>query len=505
MATVMFWPRRENVSLRQIVEAVVFFSLWLFGSYALIYEAQEAVAVEGTYSAISGNTSGGLAVSESGMDEPALANRLGFATKGAGNTDWHEAWEYYYPGIDCSEDSFLAYAPLNVSESEVADLASRCQASVQLERNEEIGLLVGRVRVADSAGLMATVAFFESSGLFSSLEPDSYTWVPGGLEAPLFRFAGDDVFDTSVWAVRGGGDAPFFTEYKSGRAVVVASVNCYQDALAACARAGSLDGRIVFAHADGLPEQTQYLLSYIKPSRIVAVGGEQTLAPQVLDALRATVPEASIERIAGSDAVATANAIAKEMGTSETAIVLASTVCQDAMSAGAYSYHAKVPIFLAGSDGKLSAETTEAVFAAGARNVYIVGGPDSVAPEAESQLGALFAGRIWGPSAVDTSMEFARWSADNGCSLSHVGFAGVDAWQDAVLASVNIGCSAGVVMLLDDLQLGKADALVEQAWAEHETPSAYLFGGSSHLSDDTYLHLNRLYGVPEWLLEHALT
>ncbi|HEY5304856.1 MAG TPA: cell wall-binding repeat-containing protein [Acidimicrobiales bacterium] len=131
-----------------------------------------------------------------------------------------------------------------------------------------------------------------------------------------------------------------------------------------------------------------------------------------------------------------------------TAIVIASTDWQDAMSVAPEAFNQRFPVILAGpsTDTSLGADASATLTALGVKQVIVIGGQFALQNSVETQIAALNGGisvlRIAGIDATDTAVQIANFALASGTSglswtagnhsvlVSHV-----DYWTDALGAA----------------------------------------------------------------------
>jgi putative cell wall-binding protein/Tol biopolymer transport system component len=131
---------------------------------------------------------------------------------------------------------------------------------------------------------------------------------PGAARAvTVERVSGPDRFATAVEVSR---DA--FTQPDQVLRVHLATGLAFPDALAAGAAAADVDGPVLLATRDSLPDVTRDELRRLQPQEIVIVGGHAAIGPDV-EAAVADDPEigAAVRRVEGADRFATAAALAR--------------------------------------------------------------------------------------------------------------------------------------------------------------------------------------------------
>src|SRR5690606_29764899 len=139
--------------------------------------------------------------------------------------------------------------------------------------------------------------------------------------------------------------------------------------------------------ADRLPAATTTALKDLEPDRIVILGGETTVQPQVATALRQYTP--SVSRVGGANRYAVAANLAAQYPAGLGTVFLASgEVFPDALSASALAAHQGAPLLLT-RGGRLSVEAAAQIERIDPDRVVVVGGPATVSDAVRDQVEAL--------------------------------------------------------------------------------------------------------------------
>lgn len=260
-----------------------------------------------------------------------------------------------------------------------------------------------------------------------------------------------------------------------GGTVVLATSGGYWDALSLSALAGAKSAPVVLTDPSELSFQARAELARLEPSKVVVAGGESAVSARVEAQVKECL-DAEVARVFGEDAQGTARAACESLGArGGEAVVVSSASYHDAMSIAPYAYSRRVPVLLAGPDGRLSAETLSFINERGFERVIVVGGPAAVSPDVEAQLGDRFSERVFGPDAVDTSAEVVRWELKRGMGASHMGVATARGWHDALAGAALCGKNDSVVALAVPDKLDAVDA----ALAGGPVASGWVFGGTA--------------------------
>ena len=267
---------------------------------------------------------------------------------------------------------------------------------------------------------------------------------------------------------------------------IVATTDGYWDALTAAGLAGLSRAPVLLTDKQSLSSQTEQEIRRLRSSCIYIAGGPAAVSEHVVNQIRSIAGVAKVERFAGNTATSTAVELFRKVdGWGDTAIVATSGSFQDALSVAPYAYANHAPILLAESGtGVLSDETLQAIRSSAIRKVYIVGGVVAVSPEVESQLGGLYAGRLSGPTAYETSNEIATWCVSQGMQVDGMGIATGESYYDALAGAALCGKNNAALVLVADNNRTTVDSFIGSYAPNVST--AYVFGGPAAVSPDTF-------------------
>lgn len=265
--------------------------------------------------------------------------------------------------------------------------------------------------------------------------PSSPTSSPSSPVVPTRAVVGADRYATGVALAQVVAPAP--------TAVVLASGERLVDSVPAAPLARKLGAPLLLTAGGALsPEVAAHLRATPSVTRVVLVGGEQALAPEVEVALRGLGLQ--VERVAGADRYATALAVAArpELAGSPTAYVARGTgSLADAVAVGGTAAALGAPVLLAPSTpGEVA---PAAVAATQDRRVVVVGGTAAVPDAVATALGA--DERLQGSDRYATAAAVADHAVAAGVSAQRVLVASGD---DARLADALVSGGAGAVTLL---------------------------------------------------------
>lgn len=302
------------------------------------------------------------------------------------------------------------------------------------------------------------------------------------------RIWGTKALDTMKAIVDAGG-------WPRGGTVVLVTDGGFYDGLTANGVAGLAGAPIVMTNGKTFSSQARSVISSLRPSSIIVCGGSLAVTDSVVSAARSAAGTSpKITRLWGQHADDTAVAIFRQ-GTSvaggswsSTAFVCTDKGYWDALSAAPISYVAHMPIFLTtGNGARLSSSTVSAMKAGGIKRVYIVGGELAVAPVVASQLksaGITVADRLWGQTAVDTSMKVAKFGLSQGLTANGMGIATANGYWDALAGAALCGRKGAVIALVNGPGASTISGFVKPN--SSLIASGYVFGGTAAVSAATY-------------------
>lgn len=171
--------------------------------------------------------------------------------------------------------------------------------------------------------------------------------------------------------------------------VYLASGAVFPDALAgAAATRGS--GPVLLVSKDSMTEKVRAELTRLAPSKIVVLGGPNTIS----DALLATLPKsATVSRMGGADRyVVSANVSAASFGSPVgTAYVASGAVFPDALSGSAAAIADRAPVLLVTKDSVPDAVAAE-LTRLQPRRIVVLGGTSTVSDAVQNELGRYVVG-----------------------------------------------------------------------------------------------------------------
>ena len=238
---------------------------------------------------------------------------------------------------------------------------------------------------------------------------------------------------------------------ESGR-VVLARADTASDALAGAPLAASLDAPILLTERDRLRPEIAAEIVRLGAARVVVLGGEAAVGPEVTAALLAAGLD--VERIAGADRFDTARLLAERIGGTEVYVAQGGAAepergWPDALSASALAAWQVRPVLLV--DGPAIPEPTRrALDSLGVTAVTVVGGEAVISAALVEELTRRApVSRLGGATRFDTSVEVARRAAGAGASAHSVTLATGWSFPDALAAAPAAAHHGGLLLLVD--------------------------------------------------------
>jgi putative cell wall-binding protein len=285
------------------------------------------------------------------------------------------------------------------------------------------------------------------------------------------RIAGAHRYDTasslSVAAFPDGADA-----------AVIASGTSFPDGLAAGPLAASLDAPILLTEQATLPQATANELVRLEVDRVVIVGGDAAVSPEVSAAIE-LVTGVEPDRVAGVTRYETAAEAAAEAVDGPAVAYLASgELFADALTGGAIAAVEGAPLLLTAASG-LPDVTRETLRSFAPEEIVVLGGTGSVSADVVSALTAdgHTVRRLAGPDRYATAAEIAR---DRLPEPDHVLLAAGLSFPDA-LAAAPLARALDAPILLVDRRCAPYPT-VERA-RDAQFPDITAVGGTAVLTD----------------------
>lgn len=254
-----------------------------------------------------------------------------------------------------------------------------------------------------------------------------------------------------------------FPDDGSAASAVLARADVFADAMAGGPLAGD-GGSLLLTGSDQLDPRALTELDRVLPesATVYVLGGEEALAPAVVDAL-AGRPVARVGGLERTETAARIAALVVERSGTRTALVARAdggpAPWADALAGGAYGADRGVPVLLTDS-AELSEAAAAAIADLGLDQTVVLGGTEAVGSGVEQALPN--ARRVWGPDRAGTAAAIARelWG-DAGEGMMLVEAYREDAWT-LPLAATPLAAREGAplyVTAADELPPATADAL----------------------------------------------
>ena len=283
------------------------------------------------------------------------------------------------------------------------------------------------------------------------------------------RLAGGSALTTMKAVVNEG--------WSSSTYAVVATSKGYHDALSASGLAGLLKAPVMLTEPNSLSSVTRNLIKSKKVKNVIVVGGTAAISANVEKQIAAL--GVSVKRVAGGTAATTARKVYKEGlahgGWGSNAILATSTSYQDALSIAPYAYAKKAPIFLT-ELGKTTAGAATVKLAKTFARTIVVGGTAAVAASAEKAIPNTK--RLAGGTAYTTCKKVADFCLKAGMTVSHVGVATGQSYQDALCGAALLGKKGSILLLVDDKNSDNVGKVLDKSRNDLRS-RCYVFGGTS--------------------------
>ncbi len=303
--------------------------------------------------------------------------------------------------------------------------------------------------------------------------------------ATVTRLWGQNAYDTMRAIVSSGAG------FASGRGgtVIVATGEGYWDALAASGLAGVCDAPVLITQRAALSAQTKAEIQRLKPTRILVMGGPAAVSDAVMGQLK-SASGVTPTRVYGQTAPDTAVKIYQKGSGSwgHTAIVATANGYWDALSVAPYAYAQKAPIFLTNYSDNVSArKLSDAALAAlkggGFTRVLVIGGTAAIPASVETQLkgiGITTVRRLWGQTAIDTSVAVAQFCLAEGMQANGMGVATSGGYWDALTGAALCGRQNAVLVLVANEKSPSITTFVKAN--RMDIAQLYVFGGNAAVS-----------------------
>lgn len=296
------------------------------------------------------------------------------------------------------------------------------------------------------------------------------------------RIAGDHRYATA---------ALLSEAFETAEVVYVATGELFPDALAAAAVAGAQDVPVLLTRGDLVPASTRAALERLQPSRIVVLGGEETIQPGVFEVLDDLAADGAT-RLAGDHRYHTAAMVAEHFEPGVPVVYLATgTAFPDALAGGARAGAQDGPVLLSRPD-RVPASTLAALERLQPERIVLLGDEQALdAGVAEVIAGfAPVVERVFGDDRYGTA---AALSAELPTGLPVVYLATGQNFPDALAGSA-VAASQRVPVLLSRPDLVPAATLAELARLRPQR--VVLLGGPDTLGVEVEQALEELFDIP---------
>lgn len=353
-----------------------------------------------------------------------------------------------------------------------------------------------------------TIRMSNTGAAVTAWQKGSVTWASSGVPAVRIPVLGrGQVFAPKVGRL--GGSNRFDTariisaQFPGGAdTVYLASGLSFADALAGSPAAArgqvpstlSSSGRpapVLLVGPDGIPSQTRAALNSLKPTSILALGGERAVPDSILRQLRGE--GYAVDRVAGLDRYDTAAKVALMSGSDVPLVYVASGAdasYPDALAGASAAARDDAPVLLTKPD-RIPDSVTTALQQLRPGRIVVLGGEGAVNDTVFRQLGA--DQRLGGTNRWETAAAVAAtFRADPGNAYVAYGLN----WPDALAGSVLAGSQSAPVLITGTNDIPAPVA----AQLERLSPQRLtIFGGTTVVSTTVAETLNRGYG--RWVTE----
>lgn len=220
-------------------------------------------------------------------------------------------------------------------------------------------------------------------------------------------------------------------------AVTIASSAGFADALAGGPLAYALGGPVLLSPKPGLGSVNRSELKRLAPDRVVLLGGTNALSDQVARDVRAVLPKATIERIAGRTRYDTAAKVATRLravrGRPDAAVVVTGSNFADAAAVCGWAAYRGRPILLAERDW-LPPATASAVATLATTRTIVIGDEAAIGAGAAARLPGVE--RLSGADRYETAALVAAASLEDGMLADRLVVAGGRTYPDSLTVSV---------------------------------------------------------------------
>lgn len=186
------------------------------------------------------------------------------------------------------------------------------------------------------------------------------------------RIAGKDRFEVAV---------KISSKWDKADTVVLVNYSTFKEALTVSPLAYKYNAPILFTHPDYLTEITKKEIKRLRAKEVIIIGEVKNISNNVVDELRKK-EKLNVKRISGKDQIEIAENIAKEVGISNTIVVVNANNYFDILTIAPYASINGTPILLA-YQNSMRASTKKLIMNSNVQNTIIVGGEQSISKEIE--------------------------------------------------------------------------------------------------------------------------
>lgn len=167
------------------------------------------------------------------------------------------------------------------------------------------------------------------------------------------------------------------------KVAVIATGEDFPDALSAAPLAGKYKAPILLTYGSSLSASLKSELKRLEVEKVYIVGGTGVVPKGISDQI--TSMGISCVRLAGSDRYETSAAVAREIGSSDTAVIATGENYPDALSIAPWAASKGIPVLLT-EQNKLSPSTSEYIQNSSTSKIYIIGGTGVVSSSVAAKL-----------------------------------------------------------------------------------------------------------------------
>jgi putative cell wall-binding protein len=309
------------------------------------------------------------------------------------------------------------------------------------------------------------------------------------LAAPntVLRYAGANRYGTA--ADISANDFPVPSQVST---VFVAVGSNFPDALAGAAVAAKIGAPLLLVQTDSIPAETTDELNRLDPDKIVILGGNAVVSPQVETQLSTY---ATVERRAGANRYETAVSISQygfpANGSADTVIVATGLGFADALAGGPAANALNGPVLLTDPNALPSTVATEITRLAPSR-IVVVGGIAAVSSTVFDQLEALVANtvRVSGANRYETAIAISQDAFPGGRPRAYIA-TGLN-FPDALAGAAAAGWYDSPILLVPGTSV---PAGVEAEIGRLGSTTVIILGGTAVVTNGVQSDLEDLLGL----------